>query len=171
MGKRNTIFQTYRILPLVLTGCLVLAALTLITVLIWTLIAYFGHLDPTIAGGVASTIHLLLVFFSCAIITWLIRGGTVFPAVILSLLAAIATFFLSDHAIRFGPAFGKILLTLIAGIAGFSIAKLLYPLYKRTRKKKTKHSLFKRIHFPRKANQTSQSMPKGESTSGMRERI
>ena len=150
MEKRNTllskcvtIFKTYRIFPLIIAGCLILVALTLIAVFLWTLIAYWGHADPTVAAGWATALYLFLVFLTCACITWLIHGGTVFPSLILSLLAAVATFFLSDTTIRFGPAIGKILFTLLAGVAGFTIAKLLYPLFKQPNHKKKKAHILK----------------------------
>lgn len=126
MAKKSSIFAQYRIFPLILAGAVILALLTVVLLSIWTLVAYLGHQDLSQAGALASGLYLLLLFVSCFLMTRLIRGGTVFPALALSLLAAVATFFLSGQKLLFFPALGKILLSLIAGILGFILAKLIF---------------------------------------------
>ncbi|MBQ6807788.1 MAG: hypothetical protein IJP07_01300 [Firmicutes bacterium] len=137
MANPSRIFKKYLIFPLILTGCLILAILTLASLLIWTMLAYYGQLDPASAGGWASGLYLLLIFLSCWLMTWLIRGGTVFPAVVLSLLAAVATFFLSQAELSFAPALLKALFSLFAGVLGFTLSKLLVTLRRKAKKAET----------------------------------
>ncbi|MDO4732492.1 MAG: hypothetical protein Q4B50_03140 [Bacillota bacterium] len=125
MAKPTRIFKKYRIIPLVLTGCLLLSLLTLVSLLLWTLISFYGNFDPAEAGGWAAGLYLLLLFLSCSAMTWLIRGGTVFPSLALALLAAVASIFLSEAKPSFGPILLKLLFSLVAAVLGFTLTKLL----------------------------------------------
>lgn len=124
--KRFTsIFRVYRIIPLVLAGLAFLALLIVVCLLIWSMVAYYSHSPVTAEGALPIVIYLGAVFITAALMTLLIRGGTVFPAVAVSVIAAAATLFLAEpETVKFGPALLKILLTLLSGAAGFTLAKL-----------------------------------------------
>lgn len=131
MAHSSRIFKKYRIFPLICTGCLILALLTLVSLFIWTLAAYFSGSEPQTATTWAACLYLLLIFISCGIMTWLIRGGTVLPTLVVCLLAAIVSCLLSPGEITLVPALGKTALTLAVGIAGFTLVKLLCNLSKK----------------------------------------
>ena len=127
MNKRKTKLSRYKIAPLVLTGLLTLALLTLVTLFLWTLFAYLGRWEMPHQQTFAALLYLLLIFLTCAFMTRLIRGGTVFPSLVLCLIAVILTLFLSPETVHFWPAVKKLLFTLAAGVLGFTIGKLSTP--------------------------------------------
>lgn len=121
----GSIFHKYRIVPLVLAGLVFLALLVGVCLLLWSLIAYYSHSETIETSAVPIIIYLGAVFLSSGVMTLLIKGGTVFPAAALSLIAAIATLFIAEPgSVGFGPALLKVLLTLVAGVLGFTLAKL-----------------------------------------------
>ena len=97
-------FRRYRILPLILTGLLLFGLICGIGLLIWTLICYWCNITPQL-NITPKLIWLGAIFLSCGMITFLIRGGTVFPSAIVSLISAIISLFLADPAnLHFWPA-------------------------------------------------------------------
>lgn len=127
MRKRKTKLSRYKIVPLVLTGLLTLALLTLVTLFLWTLFAYLGRWEMPHYQTHAALLYLVLIFLSCAFMTRLIRGGTVFPTLALCVTVVVLTLFLSPETVHFWPAVKKLLLTLVAGVLGFVIGKLSTP--------------------------------------------
>ena len=124
MPSKNS-FQKYRIAPLVGAGAVILVALVLLALLIWTLAAFAGQRDPAQSGATAAVIYLGAVFLACLLMTLLIRGGTVIPSAILGLLAAIVSLLLAPAGAPFGKIVLKIVLTLLVTVAGFAVGKLL----------------------------------------------
>ena len=72
-------YKKYRLLPLIGVGVLILVALVLIALLIWSLAAFGGQRDPAQSGATAAVIYLCAVFIACLAMILLIRGGTVIP--------------------------------------------------------------------------------------------
>lgn len=133
MPQHKTIFQRYKLLPLVLAGVLFLALFTLIGLLLWSLIAFLAQQDVAAAEVVPGAIYLAGIFLAAALMTALIRGGTVFPAAVLSLGAAIATYLLADSTlITIGGAVLKSLISLFAGVLGFTLTKLYFIMRRRS---------------------------------------
>lgn len=126
IAKRNrSIFQQYRLLPLLGVGVLFFVLFVLLGLLLWSFIFFQTQKEPAAAQLVPGLLYLGGVFLSTALMTWLIRGGTVFPAAILSLLAAGATLFLADGALLgVGNVLLKLVLTLVVGVLGFTLTKL-----------------------------------------------
>ena len=120
----KSITKKYRLLPLIGVGALVFIILVLLSLLIWSVAAYGGQRDPSQSGGTAAFVYLAAVFISCAVMTLLIRGGTVFPSAILGLAAAIVSLLLAPAPVGFGKILFKILMTLLIAAAGFAVAKL-----------------------------------------------
>ena len=127
MAEKKTIFKRYRLLPLIGVGIVFVLFYTLAGLVIWTLFAYNGKTEVLTQSFVPGFIYLSSIFFACMLMTALIKGGTVFPAAVLSLAAAIAAFFMADSALlSFGSILLKSLLSLLSGVLGFTITKLLY---------------------------------------------
>ncbi len=123
--NRKSIFQTYRILPLVLAGLVFLILLVLICLLVWSLIAYYTQAPVSAEALWPRLIYLGGLFVTAALMTLLIKGGTVFPAAALSLTAAAVTLLLAGEGqATIAPALLKALLSLVAGVLGFTLAKL-----------------------------------------------
>ena len=118
-------YKKYRLLPLIGVGTLILVALVLISLLIWTVAAYGGQKDPAQSGATAAVIYLGAVFISCLAMTLLIRGGTVIPSAALGALAAICSILLAPEPAPFGRILLKIVLTVEVAVAGFAAGKLL----------------------------------------------
>jgi len=127
MNRKRSIFQKYRILPLLAVGIVFIILYTALGLLIWTLTAYTSQTDPQTQTFFPAFLYLSSIFLACCIMTALIKGGTVFPAAILAVAAAIATFILSDSSLlTFGSGFLKALLSLLVGVLGFTLTKLYF---------------------------------------------
>ena len=122
-GRNN--YKQYRLLPLIGVGALILVALVLIALLIWSLAAFGGQRDPAQSGATAAVIYLCAVFISCLAMTLLIRGGTVIPSAVLGALAAVCSVLLAPTPAPFGKIALKIVITLAVAVAGFAVGKLL----------------------------------------------
>ena len=118
-------YKKYRLLPLIGVGTLILVALVLISLLIWTVAAYGGQKDPAQSGATAAVIYLGAVFISCLAMTLLIRGGTVIPSAILGVLAAVISILLAPEPAPFGKILLKVVITLAVAAAGFAVGKLI----------------------------------------------
>jgi|GEM_PF-6452062 len=124
-SKRNSVFHTYRMAPLIATGLVALALLLLLGLLMWSLVAYYTHSPVSAAEPWPALIYLGALFLTSVLITLLVRGGTVFPSAALSLIVAVATLLLAEpESVTIGPALLKALLSLFAGVLGFTLAKL-----------------------------------------------
>lgn len=132
MAQNNSVFSRYKIIPLLVVGMVFIVLYTLLGLLIWTAIAYGSQANVSEQTAFPAFLYLSGIFFACALMTALIKGGTVFPAAILSLAAAIVTFIITDSVLlSFGSAFLKALLSLLAGVLGFTLTKLYFIFVKR----------------------------------------
>ena len=126
MAKKS-IFTRYRLLPLIGVGIIFFILFIAVALLLWGYIAFRARLEVSTAAVFPAILYLLGVFLASALMTFLIRGGTVFPAAIVSIVAAAATLLLAaPEAVTFGNALGKILLTLVSGVLGFTLTKLYF---------------------------------------------
>lgn len=129
MPQSKSIFKRYKLAPLLLAGLLALVLLILLGLLLWSAIVFYTQQDIAVGGMLPGIIYLAAIFLAAALMTALIRGGTVFPAAVLSLTAAIATYLLADSSlITAGGALLKALLSLLAGVLGFTLTKLYFVL-------------------------------------------
>jgi len=139
--QKKSIFKQYRIVPLVAVGVIVMVLLYGLSLLVWTMICYLGNIEPAL-NGVPAAIWLIVIFLSCGLMTLLIRGGTVFPSVVVSLAAAITACFLYPmEELLIGGILLKVFLTLITGVLGFTVVKLLIQLTNSRKKQKAVPSL------------------------------
>lgn len=150
---RKSIFTRYKLLPLIGVGLAFFVVFTALALLLWGYIAYQARLDVSEAVALPAVLYLAGVFLAAALMTLLIKGGTVFPAAIVSLIAAVFSFFFVDATLlSFGGALGKALLTLVTGVLGFTLTKL-YFLLRRTPRLSNDRDLSKlRLSEPGQAN-------------------
>ena len=142
----KSIFQRYRILPLALCGLVVAAILTLAALLLWTLISYYSKVAPAETTVLPYLVYLGTIFIAALFITWLIRGGTVFPALAVGLVAAVLTLLLApEGTVHVFPAILKCLVSMLAAALGFAIMKLFG-------RKKPQQTRSRRSESPRERN-------------------
>ncbi len=127
-NKRRRTLKKIRILPLVTLGLINCALIIAFGCLIWSIIAYFGKVDVTRSIGGPLIIFFIAVLISSAFITLIIRGGNIFPAFTLAIIAFIANLVIINNFgidICISTALLKLFIILLAAIIGFSIGKIL----------------------------------------------
>lgn len=126
MGRRNSLTQTYRLVPIIIASLLIFLVIAGLAILTWSLIVFLGKNQVGEGAVLPAFIWLIGLFLSAGLMTIFTRGGTVFPALFLALITVVLScFFAGEGVLSFGGVLLKILLSLLATAFGFSIAKLL----------------------------------------------
>ena len=146
MSKRKTFRQTYRLIPIFLGTLLIFALICGLAILIWSTIAFLSKADVETAQSLPGIIWLAALFLSAGAMTLLTRGGTVFPALFLTLITVVISCFLaSEGALSFLGVMAKLGYSLLASVLGFIIAKL-YLLFLRPHIKVTARGREEKTH-------------------------
>ncbi len=125
MAGIRSIFARYRLVPLIVVGIVFMVVFFLLALLIWSFIAYQFKIDISEAAVLPAIIYYGGIFLACCLMTSLIKGGTVFPSLILSLLTAIVALFLVD-TLTFVGAIERLLLSLLFGVLAFTLTKIYF---------------------------------------------
>lgn len=125
MKRYKAVFARYRILPLMLVGLITMAVFVALTLCIWAFIVYNLRADISRAVVVPALIYSDGIFISCCLMTFLIKGGTVFPSAVLSLALAVVSLLLADVAtLSFVGVLLRIFFSLLCGVVAFTLTKL-----------------------------------------------
>lgn len=127
-NKQRKSRRRYRIVPLVLFGLISCALFIAIGCLLWSITAYISQTDVALSVGQPLLIFFIAVLLASALITLMIRGGKIFPALALAIIAFIANLIITNYFgadINIASSLIKLLIILFAAVFGFSIGKIL----------------------------------------------
>ena len=124
MSNRSKIFKRYRLIPLIAVGLLTMTLLCALGLLIWGIVAYFAQMNIAEQNLTPALVYLVSLFVACGFMTLLVRGGTVFPSLIVATIATVITFFLAEpETLTFLGCVLKIVLSLVISTLAFSLVK------------------------------------------------
>ncbi len=125
MGKLSRFGHTYRIIPIIIASLLLFAVICCLAVLIWAIIVYLGKNEVGDGQALPAVIWLISLLLSSALMTLATKGGTVFPALFLGVIAVILSCLMAGEGLlTVGGVLLKVLLSLLAAVVGFTLAKL-----------------------------------------------
>lgn len=125
MAGIRSIFARYRLIPLIVVGIVFMVIFFFLALLIWSFIVYQFKIDISKAVVLPAIIYYGGIFLACCLMTSLIKGGTVFPSFILSLLTSIVALFWVDM-LTFVGTIERLLLSLLFGVLAFTLTKLYF---------------------------------------------
>ena len=129
--RRKSIFRKYNFVPLIAVGLISFFASQLILGLLFSCIAYLARVNMENAILFPTLSYIIGLLAATGLMTLLIKGGTVFPSLILAILITALTAILAGkEALSFLGILSKLSLSLIFSIVGFTAAKL-YILYRK----------------------------------------
>lgn len=125
MGERRSFWRTYRVLPIILGSLVIFALLCAVAIFIWSCVVYFTKTEVTTVQTLPAIIWLTALFLTSGIMTIFTRGGTVFPALFLALIAVTASCLLADSSLlSVGGVLIKLGCSFLFSVLGFTFAKL-----------------------------------------------
>lgn len=135
MRKRKSFGQTYRLIPIIIGSLLIFVFICGLFILIWSIIAFLSRANVAAVQNLPVFIWLSTLFLAAGFMTLLTRGGTVFPAIFLSLITvAVSCFLASKGILSFDGVLTKLGYSLFFSVLGFTVAKL-YLVFIRWRKR------------------------------------
>lgn len=138
MSDKKGFLHTYRLFPLILGSLFLFAMISGLSILVWSFIVFINKADVGTMQTLPVLVWLAALFLSVSIMTYLTRGGTVFPALFLTVIAVSLSFYLAgDGLLTVGGALIKIFFSLLASVLGFTLTKI-YTILVGSRKKTPK---------------------------------
>jgi hypothetical protein len=125
MGGRNSFWRTYRVLPIILGSLIIFAVLCAVAILVWSCVVYFSKSEVATIQTLPAIIWLTALFLTSGIMTILTRGGTVFPALFLTVVAVTTSCLLAEPSLlTVVGVMVKLGYSLLFAVLGFIFAKL-----------------------------------------------
>lgn len=126
----------YRLIPLVILGIIIYAALVLILGLILGSVAYFAKFNLDNATIVPFIIFQISLFISCLFIAMLTRGKTIVPTFIITVILLAVSFYMSESITTKG--------ILLKMAISFAVLLITFMIAKGAEKKKKRRQYHKR---------------------------
>lgn len=125
MRRKNSFSRQYRIVPIILASLIIFAVLSAVIVLIWSVVVYASKATVSDASALPAIIWLVILFISSALMTLLTRGGTVIPALLLTVITVILSAILAESGtVTAGGFVLKLLISAAVAVVAFTIAKI-----------------------------------------------
>ena len=125
MRRKRSFSAKYRILPIIIFSLIMFAILCAVVILIWSLVLYAGKSTVSETSAIPAIIWLVILFISSVLMTLLTRGGTVIPALLLTVITVIlSAIFAEAGSVTAGGFILKLIVSALVAAAGFSVAKL-----------------------------------------------
>ncbi len=123
--RRKGVFGKYNFVSLIAVGFIGFFISQLLLGAVFSIVSFAARIDPDASAFLPAMIYIAGLLAASAFITLLIKGGTVWPCLILAILVTAATAALAgSEALTFWGVSKKLLISLLIATVGFTVAKL-----------------------------------------------